>query len=253
MVSPQTRADLQQQTGPDIRNDIAASLGGEFSVSLDGSPFPVPSWKLVSEVYDPARLQASLHKLIESHDQQAAKTGDKPLRVSQETVDGHTYYMIASGDPNPLTEVHYTFADGFLIAGPSRILVSRALQIKVAGTSITHSAQFIAMTPRDHYSNFSALIYEKLGTTLAPLASLLGAFAPQGAASPDAMKKLSDIKPMMVAAYGESDRITIAGAGDLSSGLSNLMGGNLLGSVGNAVPFMQFQGAPRQMQGTRQR
>ena len=27
--------------------------------------------------------------------------------------------MIAGGDPNPLTEAHYTFADGYLIAGPT--------------------------------------------------------------------------------------------------------------------------------------
>ncbi len=253
MVSDQTRSDVHQQTGQDVRNDVAASLGGEFSLSLDGAPFPVPSWKLVTEVYDPARLQATLQKLIASHDRDAAATGNKPLRTSQETVEGHTYYMIASGDGNQLTEMHYTFSDGYLIAGPSRALVSRALQMKMAGTSIVHSAQFIAMTPRDHYSNFSGLIYEKLGTTLAPLAGLLGAFAPQAAASPDAMKSLSNIKPMMIAAYGEPDRITLAGAGDLSSGMSSLMGGNLLGSLGNAVPFLQFQGPPRQMQGTRQR
>jgi hypothetical protein len=73
------------------------------------------------------------------------------------------------------------------------------------------------------------------------------------AGSPEAMKSLSNMKPMMITAYGEPDRITIAGAGDLSSGMANLMGGNLLGALGNAVPFSQFQGSPRQMQRTRQR
>ncbi|HLK69193.1 MAG TPA: FecR domain-containing protein [Bryobacteraceae bacterium] len=249
MVSNKTRSDVQQETRPDIRNDVAASLGGEFSLSLDGPPFPVPSWKLVTEVYDPTRLQATMQKLIQLHDQEAAKTGDKPLRTGQETVDGHTYFMIGTGDGNPLTEAHYTFSDGYLIAGPNRALITRALQMKTAGTSITHSAQFIAMTPRDHYPNFSALIYEKLGTTLAPLAGLLGAFAGNSGGSQDAMKSLSNIKPMMIAAYGEPDRITISGAGDLSSGMSSLMGGNLLGALGNATPFLPMQGMQR-MQGT---
>jgi hypothetical protein len=142
--------------------------------------------------------------------------------------------------------LHYTFADGYLIAGPSRALVSRALQVKLAGTSITHSAQFISMTPRDHFAHFSALIYENLGTTLAPLAGLLGAFVPAGAGGGNShgnmMQSLGNMKPVMIAAYGEPDRITIAGAGDLSSGMSSLMGGNLLG----AVPIGQ-------MFGTRQR
>ena len=86
--------------------------------------------------------------------------------------------MIAAADPNPLTEAHYTFADGYMIAGPTRALVSRALQVKSTGTSITHSAPFLAMVPRDHYANFSAVIYQNLGTSLAPLAGLLGAFVP---------------------------------------------------------------------------
>lgn len=250
MVTDKTRADVQQQTGQDVRNEVAASLGGEFSLSLDGAIFPVPSWKLVTEVYDPNRLQATLQKLVQAHDQEAAKSGkpeDKPLRTSQEVVEGRTYYMIASGDLNPLTELHYTFADGYLIAGPTRALVSRALQMKVAGTSITHSAQFIALTPRDHYQHFSALIYEKLGTTLAPLTGLLGAFVPAGGsgAAQDAMQKLANVKPMMIAAYGESDRITIAGAGDLSSGMSNLMSGNLFGALGGNTPFMPFHGTPQ--------
>jgi hypothetical protein len=251
MVTDKTRADVHQQAGQDIRNDMAASLGGEFSLSLDGSLFPVPSWKLVTEVYDPIRLQATLQKLVAAHDQAAAQSGkstDKPLRTSQETAEGRTFYMIGSGDSNPLTEVHYTFADGYLIAGPTRAVVSHALQMKVAGTSITHSVQFTALTPRDHYAHFSALIYEKLGTTLAPLASLMSAFAPTGGGVPQgAMQNLSNIKPMMIAAYGEPDRITIAGAGDLSSGMSNLMSGNLLGAFGNAVPFTHFQGTPQRV------
>ena len=74
--------------------DLAASLGGEFALALDGPLMPVPSWKLVSEVYDPGRFQATL-----------ATAGGRPTtrkppsrrqaaaHVAQETVDGRTYYM----------------------------------------------------------------------------------------------------------------------------------------------------------------
>ena len=242
MIGSKTRSDANQQMTDEIRKDVAATLGGEFSVSLDGQPFPVPSWKLVTEVYDPVRLQATIQKVIETHDREARKNGDKPLRTGQEVVEGRTYYMIGSADANPLTELHYTFSDGYLIAGPTRVLVSRALQMKAAGTSITHSAQFIAMTPRDHYSNFSAVFYEKLGTTLAPLAGLLGAFGSQNPGSQDMVKNLSNIKPMLIAAYGEPDRITIAGSGDLGRGMSSVLGGNLLGGLMPAAPFMQLHG-----------
>ena len=190
MVASKARNDVRQQSTLDMHEDLAASLGGEFSLSLDGPPFPVPSWKLVTEVYDPERIKATLHKLVAAHDELAARNGGKPLRTGEETVDGQTYYLMASNDPpNPLTEVHYTFSDGYMIAAPTRAMLTRALQIKSAGTSITHSAQFVAMTPRDRFTNFSAVIYQNLGTTLAPLVGLLGAFAPNaGPASTAALQ-----------------------------------------------------------------
>jgi hypothetical protein len=149
--------------------------------------------------------------------------------------------MIGGADGSALTEGHYTFADGYLIAGPTRALVSRALQVKSQGTSITHSAAFVAMEPRDHYNNFSALIYQNLGTTLAPIAGLLGAFSGRGGNNGEnnPLAMLGNMKPTMIAAYGEPDRISVASTGNLM-GISpaNLITGNLQ----NAIPFTQFMG-----------
>lgn len=237
--------DAKIQTGIDVRNDVAGALGGEFSLSLDGPAIPVPSWKLVVEVYDSARLQSTLAKFAETYNQKAVKEGSKPMRVSQEVFEGRTYYMMGGSDGSPLTEAHYTFADGYMIAGPTRALVSRALQVKAMGTSITHSAQFTSMEPRDHYNNFSALIYQNLGSTLAPIASLLGGFAPKGVSGDrnNPLEMLSHMKPTMIAAYGEPDRIGVASTGDLM-GLNpaNLVTGNLQ----NAIPFTQMMGGHQQ-------
>ena len=237
-------ADARQQAGFDVRGDLAASLGGEFAVVLDGPAFPVPSWKLLAEVYDPERFEATVQKVVEAYNREAAKSGEKPLRTSQETADGRTWYMIAGGVPNPLTEAHYTFADGYLIAGPTRALVARALQVKAAGTSIARSAKFLSMEPRDGHVNFSAVIYQNLGTTLAPLAGLLSAFGRGGRGQqiPD----LGNLKPSLIAAYGEPDRITVASNGNvLGKSMTDLLSGNLLGIAGSALPFSQLQGTRR--------
>ena len=110
-----------------MRNDFAMALGSEFSLSLDGSAIPVPSWKLVTEVYDPVKMQAALQKFVEAYSRETVKAGNQPLRIAQEMVEGRTYYMIAGGDGSPLTEAHYTFADGYMIAGPTRALVAARL------------------------------------------------------------------------------------------------------------------------------
>ena len=239
-----TLAQADQQTGIDVRKDLAASLGGEFALALDGPVLPTPSWKFIAEVYDPVRLQATLQKVVESYSQAAVKSGGKPWRNLTETADGRTFYTIGTSDGNPLTQASYTFDDGYLVAGPSRAILNQALQAKVTRTSITRSTKFISMMPRDSYANFSAVFYENLGTTLAPIAGLIGALAPQGAAGRgNAMQNLSNPKPAFIAAYGEPDRITIAGNGKtLGLGVAQFMSGSLLGIAGQALPVLQLQG-----------
>jgi hypothetical protein len=241
-AAQQFLADEQQQKGFNVREELAASLGGEFSVAMDGSIMPVPAWKLVSEIYDPGRFEATLERFVDIHNQEAAKTGKKPIRMAQESLGGRVYYSIAQVDGGPIMEAHYTFDQGYLVAAPTRALVSHALQIRLAGTSIKHSGKFLALTPPDRHVNFSAVIYQNLGSSLAPLAALVGAMIPQrnGAASPQ-MPTLDNIKPTLFAVYGEPDRITMTATGDvLGSTLQNLMSGNMRGLAG--MPVGQLMG-----------
>jgi hypothetical protein len=243
-AADKTMAEADQQTGADVRQDLASSLGGEFALALDGPVLPTPSWKFIAEVYDPVRLQATLQKVIESYNQAAVKSNGKPWRSLAETADGRTYYTVGTSDGNPLTTACYTFDDGYLIAGPSRAILNQALQAKFARTSIARSTKFMSMMPRDSYANFSAVVYQNLGTTLAPIAGLLSGLAPQGAGGRgNPMQNLSNPKPAFLAAYGAPDRITIAGNGNtLGAGMAQLMSGSLLGIAGNALPFLQTQG-----------
>jgi FecR protein len=230
---------INDQVLADLRNELVTALGGEFSISMDGPALPVPSWKLVVEAYDGAKVRGALQKLIDSYNRETVKAGNPPVRTTEEVFEGRTYYGII-GSGGPLTEAHYTFADGYMIAGPTRALVSRALQVRTSGTSITRSAPFLALVPRDRYVNFSALIYQNLGTTLAPIVSLFGGMIPQGRpGEPSPMAALGNMKSTLIAAYGEPDRIRIATGGNLM-GISpaNLLTGNLQG----AIPFTAMMG-----------
>ena len=228
---------------PASESGAAASLGGELALALDGPAFHVPAWKLVIEVYDPARFQSALQQAVEAYNRDAVARGAKPLRAGQEAAEGRTDYLIAAGDPNPLTEAHYTFSSGYLIAAPTRALLARALQVKTNGGGIAHAGAFTALIPRDHYENFSAVVYQNLGTTLAPLAGLLGALqTPTGGAHPP-LPRLDNLKPFLIAAYGEPDRITIASNGEVPGmSLNNFLSGGLFGIATSGLRLGQFAG-----------
>lgn len=241
-AAQKTLADERQEKGFDVRDDLAASLGGEFAVAMDGPIMPVPSWKLVSEVYNPGRFESTLERFVAAHNQEAAKDGKPVIRTAQETFEGHTYYTIAQAGGGPLLEAHYTFDQGYLVAAPTRALVSRALEIRLAGTSIKHSSKFLELTPPDHHVNFSAVIYQNFGASLAPLAAFASAMIPQrnGQNRPP-FQALNDVKPTLFAVYGEPDRITMRATGDvLGATLQNLLNGDLRGLTG--LPISQMMG-----------
>jgi ferric-dicitrate binding protein FerR (iron transport regulator) len=243
-LAQKTPGDLGAQA-PETQSDLAASVGGEFALGLDGPAFPVPSWRLVVEVYDPARLQSAIDRTVANANRTLAQNGDPALVTAQETLEGRTYYKIAGGRPNPLTEAHYTFSGGYLIAGPTRALVTRALQTKNSAGSIIRSAKFTSMMPRDHYANFSAVIYQNLGQTLAPLTGLLGGFAGPNADQQQALARLGNMKPLLVAAYNTPESLAFASTGDLlGMGLTNLVSGNLAGFAGGVLPIGQVFGTP---------
>src|SRR5262249_48911185 len=176
-------------------------------------------------------------KLVEASNRDLTRAGRLPLRTGEETVNGRTYYMIAGGDPNPLTEAHYTFADGYMIAAPSRALIDSALQTHTNGLGIIKSEAVLALLPRDRYANASALVYQNLGTTLAPLAGLLGSMAQVSPEGQKALGNLSNMKPTLVAVYGEPDRIEVAGTGDQFNLLIGpLVNGQLSQILASAVP-----------------
>jgi FecR protein len=231
-----------------VREALAASLGGEFAIAVDGPIMPVPSWKVVAEVYDPAAAQAAIQQAVAKYATNAAQyqeeSNRKPLTATQETVDGRTYYSLAVPDGGPLLEFHYTFAGGYLIAGPTRAIVAHALQIKTTGLSILRSSKVAAMMPRDHYANFSAVVYQNIGPALAPIAGLLGGMIPQrpGKQLPS-LESLGSMKPTLIAAYAEPDRLTVAANADLiGPSIASLMGGNITGLAGPLASFFQPEG-----------
>ncbi len=203
--------DLEAQHGLDVRRDFAAPLGGEFAFAIDGPVLPTPSWKMVFEVYDQARLQQTFEQVVEELNRWAAKEGQKGLRWERADIGGRTFYALKSDDHG--LEVHYAYVDGYLIAAPSRALVDRAIRYADAGYTLLRSPRLLSALPEDGNVNFSALFYHDLAPLLKPLADRIGDSAKSLPADEQrALKSLAAgaAVPTLAYAYAQGDRITIA-------------------------------------------
>jgi len=225
--APANLAQLEQELGFSLRNDLAASLGSEFVVAFDGPLLPVPSWKVVCEVYDPQKLQWVFTQMVAASNKGITSRGGSALQTSQQIQGDLTFYKIVYPDATPLAEIDYTFTGGYVIMAPSVALLQVAIQAKQNGTSLQHSAAFRAALPHDRQANFSALIYQNLGTTVSSALDGLSATAlgkQLGVAGRQKVQSMANEgAPTLIGAYGEEDRIIVSTQGLASLGSSSLL------------------------------
>ncbi len=231
---------LESEQGVDLRN-LAAALGGEVTLAVDGPLLPDPSWKLILEVNDPEAVESSLAQLAARLDQALRAQGKPGLSLTQEVADGRTFYTLRS--PGAVgREVDYTFVDGYLVAAPSRALVVQSIATRASGSTLATSAKLQALLPHDGQVNLSAFLYQDLAPALEPLSGVLagaaGAAAPTHGAPgnvPALAQMLALRGPSLTYAYASEDRILFAGASDagpLGHNLGLLASfGRLLGAV----------------------
>jgi hypothetical protein len=205
--------EFQSEHGIDFRQDLAEPLGGEFLVAVDGPILPTPSWKVVLLVDDPVRFQATVQTMLAEANRELAAEGKPTLALHAETVDGVPYYRLSSGDED--LSVHYVYWEGYLVAAPSRVLLTEAIRNRANGYTLPQSEAFQSALPVDGNEQFSALLYQNLQQ----LTSSVAGFVPsdKGGAKAEEIQKvkemLANAKPMILSAYAGKDRITVAWAG----------------------------------------
>jgi FecR-like protein/uncharacterized protein DUF3352/putative zinc finger protein len=187
-----------------FHQDLADTLGGEVTFALDGPILPTPSWKMIVEVYNPGRLQATIQQLVNDANEQA-KDDQHKIALDQEAVNGLTYYTLHASGRNRPIDINYTFTDGYMVVGSSRALVMNALSIHQSGNSLARSSDFRSLLPQDQHTDVSALFYQNLAPVVGPVMSQL---------SPSQLQSLQQLaaesKPSVVCAYGEPNAIRVA-------------------------------------------
>jgi hypothetical protein len=187
-----------------VRNDLAANLGGDFLISLDGAVLPTPAWKAVVEVRNAEQLEKTLERLTETVRNQSGGNHAHDIAIQSNQSNDQTFYSI-NNVATGATVMQYTFADGFMIMAPDRALLMQALHAHASGNSLARSAAFKALLPKDENANYSAVAYQNVGPALTPLLSQLSGESAQ------ALTQLAaDGRPTAICAWGKDHHIEAA-------------------------------------------
>jgi ferric-dicitrate binding protein FerR (iron transport regulator) len=229
---PSELSEFEAKTGVSVLDDITAPLGGEVTIAFDGPVLPTPRWKAVFEVYDPATLQATIAKLVDSFNREANQP-DGSLQLAEQQVGSQTYYTLRN-QKQANFEVDYTYVDSYLIAGPDIATLSRAILDRQAGNTLTHSPTFRALLPSDGYTNFSAIFYHNIGPVVGPLVEQIKAVGTLTTQQQQSIATLqANTAPGLIYVYGEPERIVVASnTGFMGFDLGTLM------TMGHAGPFL---------------
>ncbi len=201
--------DFQAEQGIDLRTDFTAPLGGEYAFAIDGPMLPMPSWKAVFQVDDQQHLQQTLERTVEKLNESLAGEDRKGLAWKRAESGGKTFYTLKSLDFG--LEVNYTYAYGYLVAAPSRALVENAIKYRDSGYTLLQSSKFKATLPEDKQANFSAMVYQNVGSVIAPIARVVGNAASRGPKEMrETVKGLLGKKAGLAYVYALNDRMILS-------------------------------------------
>jgi hypothetical protein len=207
---------LQARLGVELRGDLAGPLGSDVAVAIDGPLLPVPSWKVVLQVNDPARLMTALDRVLAEVNRELTAHGQQPLRLDHHDSRGRTVWTVSQpgGGPGAALGVRWLFADGYMVVAPSDEQLQRAVRARDSNFHLRGSERFRSLTPPDRQANFSALVYHNLGQAGAAVADWL---AGGNALRPEqrlAIERFAaSAHPALVYAYGDEREIQVASSG----------------------------------------
>ena len=201
--------ELRSRGGLDFLDELAASLGGEFAIGIDGPLLPTPSWLAIVEVYDDVRLNQAMQTLAQRINEIAALRGDG-ASASWSRDDSGPYAvhdLTIAGDDGGSLSIRYAILNGYLIAAPSVELIERARQTFDSGVDLTTTAEFRELLPARAGIGFSAMAYARYADGLLAVLPKDGLDDSQREAI-DQLREL--VGPVFAGATVERDRIQLA-------------------------------------------
>jgi hypothetical protein len=208
---------FEERFGIDLRNDLAATFGGEGTIAVDGPVLPIPSWKLIVEIYDMGTFVHTIETAVPQINAQLEAEGrEERIELTSVEANGRTYYTL--GRTGSFQALTFAAVDGYLIMAPMRAVIDQAISNRDAGVTLPASEAFQSLLPDNGYTDCSALVYRDLG-------GLINAIPPEVFGDFGLTGELGDdFGHGLVCVFGEPDRVTAASTGGSLLGLTSFLG-----------------------------
>jgi hypothetical protein len=209
-------------TGIWVDEDIASSLGTDFTLAIERVSIPIPEWVMVFEVLSPDTLDETVHRLVDAYNQWLPpEKAESTLVFTQEIIDGRSWNSL-SAEIAPVT-LYWTYDSGYLVSAMDRALAERAIAVRDSGLQLIHSTEFQQRLPISAGLHNSGFLWFDNNEMLAEMASMVQ--------SPVLSELIDSQEPTLVMVNAEMEKIRVASR--TRFGFANLFLPHLLAHVPN--------------------
>ena len=224
---------MDEKLGVGFVQNLTAALGTEAALALTGLSASGPTWVMASVANNPAVIDSSLQKLVETFNAELGPDEQsKRIVLQQETAGGRTWSTMKPGGlPLGIT---WTYDRGYMVAASDRAVAERAIATRNGGFPLVWSPQFLAQLPWSAGLHPSAFVWLNAKGALGILSAL--------ATNPALSELVAERDPILVVFDGTPEQIHAASRTRISGLIMDVM---LIESLGRATLAQQSDAVPR--------
>jgi FecR-like protein/putative zinc finger protein len=224
---------LEQKLGTGFVASLTAAMGTEAAFSLQGFSASGPAWTVVALANDPAVIDNSLAKLVDTLNAELPPAEqDQRCTIAQESAGGRVWKTLTAARlPFGVT---WTYDNGYLVVASDRGTAERAIATRNGGSALVWSPAFQAQLPPSAGLHPSAFGWLNTKGALGILTAL-------GGGNPSVQGLLAERDPVLVVFDGRPDEIHAASRTRLAGAIIDAM---MFESLGRTI-------SPTQAEGTR--
>jgi hypothetical protein len=236
MARPDFQRDLtatDEKLGAGFVQNLAAALGTEAALALTGLSTSGPTWVMASVANNPAVIDSSLQKLVDTFNAELGPDEQtKRIVFTQESAGGRTWSTMKPGGlPVGIT---WTYDRGYLVAASDRASAERAIGTRDGGSQLVWSPDFLGQLPSSAGLHPSAFAWLNPKGALGILSVLT--------TNPAVSELVAGRDPILVVFDGTPEQIHAASRTRISGLIMQLM---MLETLGRATVEQQSEPVPQ--------